>query len=120
MQRVTSTRRTTRRRSATDNRDATSAPPEVNLVTGFVAYSEGRTEDNHDFRRVLYTGLHMQLLVMLLLPGEQIGEEVRDLTDEFRREEDAGARSSSTSTWLQSRVPWRCRSGVELVAAACD
>lgn len=27
----------------------------------FVADIEGRTEDNHDFRRVLCTGLHMRL-----------------------------------------------------------
>jgi len=42
-------------------------------MKGFVADVEGRTEDNHDFRRVLVTGLHMQLVVMSLLPGEEIG-----------------------------------------------
>jgi mannose-6-phosphate isomerase-like protein (cupin superfamily) len=57
-------------------------------MTGFVADIEGRTEDNHDFRRVLYTGLHMQLVVMSLLPGEEIGEEVHEHADEFVRVED--------------------------------
>ena len=57
-------------------------------MTGFVADIEGCTEDNHDFRRVLYTGLHMQLVVMSLLPGEEIGEEVHEDTDEFLRVED--------------------------------
>lgn len=57
-------------------------------MKGFVSDIEGRTEDNHDFRRVLYTGLHMQLVVMSLLPGEEIGEEVHEYTDEFLRVED--------------------------------
>ena len=57
-------------------------------MNGFVADLEGRTEDNHDFRRVLYTGLHMQLVLMALLPGEEIGEEVHENTDEFLRVED--------------------------------
>jgi hypothetical protein len=33
-------------------------------MNGFVADIQGRTEDNHDFRRVPYTGLHMQLGLM--------------------------------------------------------
>ena len=57
-------------------------------MTGFIADIEGRTEDNHDFRRVLYTGLHMQMVLMSLLLGEEIGEEVHEHTDEFLRVED--------------------------------
>lgn len=57
-------------------------------MNGFVADIEGRTEDNHDFRRVLYTGLHMQLVLMSLLPGEEVGEEVHEHTDEFLRVEE--------------------------------
>lgn len=41
-------------------------------------------EENATFRTVLYTASHMQLVVMNLLPGENIGEEVHDL-DQFIR-----------------------------------
>ena len=33
-------------------------------------------KDNDDFRRVLFTGAHSQLVVMALASGEEIGEEV--------------------------------------------
>ena len=60
-------------------------------MTGFVDDIEGRAEDNHDFRQVLYTGLHMQLVLMSLLPGEETGEEVHEHTDEFLHVEAAEA-----------------------------
>jgi mannose-6-phosphate isomerase-like protein (cupin superfamily) len=56
-------------------------------VNGFVGDIEGRTEDNRDFRRVLYTSPHMQLVLMSLEPGEDIGEEVHEDTDQFFRVE---------------------------------
>ena len=34
---------------------------------------------NQDFRRVLFTGTHSQLVIMTLAPGEEIGEEVHDV-----------------------------------------
>jgi mannose-6-phosphate isomerase-like protein (cupin superfamily) len=57
-------------------------------MTGFVDDIEYRTENNRAFRRVLYTGPHMQLVVMTLLPGEEIGEEVHEHTDQFFRVEE--------------------------------
>jgi mannose-6-phosphate isomerase-like protein (cupin superfamily) len=33
-------------------------------------------EDNRDYRRVLFTGDHSQLVVMSLEPGEEIGEKI--------------------------------------------
>ncbi len=36
-----------------------------------------------DFRRVLFTGEHSQLVVMTLQPGEEIGEEVHDVDQSF-------------------------------------
>jgi mannose-6-phosphate isomerase-like protein (cupin superfamily) len=42
---------------------------------------------NSDFRRVLYTGPHSQLVVMSLLPGEEIGLEIHDKVDQFLRVE---------------------------------
>lgn len=56
-------------------------------MKAFIDDIEDRTEDNRDFRRVLYTGPHLQLVVMSLLPGEEIGEEVHPNTDQFFRVE---------------------------------
>lgn len=42
--------------------------------------------ENEDFRKVLYTGARLQLVVMALKPGEDIGEEVHEL-DQFIRVE---------------------------------
>lgn len=60
-------------------------------MKGFVGNIEDRTEHNRDFRRVLYTGPHLQLVLMSLGPGEDIGEEVHEDTDQFfRLEEGSG------------------------------
>ena len=55
---------------------------------GFIADIEDQTEENRDFRRVLYTGPHMQLVLMSLAPGEDLGEEVHETTDQFFRVEE--------------------------------
>lgn len=54
-------------------------------MKGFVANIEGLTLDNSDFRRVLYTGHNLQLVLMTLQPGEEIGEEVHEDRDQFFR-----------------------------------
>ena len=54
-------------------------------MKGFVDDIEDLTESNKDFRRVLYTGKHLQLVLMTLQPGEEIGEEVHDTHDQFFR-----------------------------------
>lgn len=54
-------------------------------MQGFVADIEKLTVENTDFRRVLYTGKHLQLVLMTLQPGEGIGEEVHDGHDQFFR-----------------------------------
>lgn len=46
---------------------------------------EQATEDNHDFRRVIHTGNHLQLVLMSLLPGEEIGDESHATHDQFFR-----------------------------------
>ena len=56
-------------------------------MKGFVDGIERLTEANADFRRVLYTGRHLQLVLMTLQPGEEIGEEVHDDGDQFFRVE---------------------------------
>lgn len=57
-------------------------------MKGFVADIEELTEENSDFRRVLYTGKNLQLVLMAIQPGEEIGEEVHDDRDQFFRVEE--------------------------------
>lgn len=57
-------------------------------MKGFVGDIEKMTEQNSDFRRVLYTGRQLQLVLMAIQPGEDIGEEVHGDRDQFFRVED--------------------------------
>ena len=57
-------------------------------MKGFIADIEDLTEENTDFRRVLYTGKKMQLVLMALQPGEEIGTEVHEDRDQFFRIEE--------------------------------
>ena len=54
-------------------------------MKGYIDDIEKVTEDNGDYRRVLYTGKHLQLVLMALQPGEEIGEEVHEGHDQFFR-----------------------------------
>jgi mannose-6-phosphate isomerase-like protein (cupin superfamily) len=56
-------------------------------MKGFVADIEELTEENSDFRRVLYTGKKLQLVLMAIKPGGEIGEEVHEDRDQFFRVE---------------------------------
>jgi mannose-6-phosphate isomerase-like protein (cupin superfamily) len=53
-------------------------------MAGYVINIEKATLKNDNFRKVLYTAENSQLVVMSLLPGEDIGSEVHDL-DQFIR-----------------------------------
>ena len=59
---------------------------------GYIDNIEEKTQGNSNFRQVLYTGKHMQLVVMSLKPGEDIGEEVHDTVDQFFRIEEGEAK----------------------------
>ena len=52
---------------------------------GFIENIEDLTADNGDFRRVIYTAQHMQLVLMSLSAGEEIGEELHTESDQFFR-----------------------------------
>jgi mannose-6-phosphate isomerase-like protein (cupin superfamily) len=65
------------------NRPAAAAPTTSH---GFRIDIEAATLANDDFRRVLYTASHCQLVLMSLLPGEEIGAEVHTLDQFFRVE----------------------------------
>ncbi len=57
----------------------------VRNMNGYVTLLERETRKNADFRRVLYTGKHSQLVLMNLKPGEEIGEETHVDVDQFFR-----------------------------------
>ena len=54
-------------------------------MKGYMTSIEKETRKNTDFRHVLYTGKHSQLVLMNLKPGEEIGEEVHNTVDQFFR-----------------------------------
>ena len=56
-------------------------------MNGYVTNIERDTLENSDYRRVLYTGPHTQLVLMTLQPGEQIGQETHAEHDQFIRVE---------------------------------
>jgi mannose-6-phosphate isomerase-like protein (cupin superfamily) len=58
------------------------------MKKGYHANIESLTKENGDFRRVLYTAEHMQLVLMSLLPGEEIGMETHPDNDQFFRFEE--------------------------------
>ena len=56
-----------------------------NRVKGFTINIEKATLENNNFRKVLYTGKHNQLVLMSLWPKEEIGMEVHPDNDQFFR-----------------------------------
>ncbi len=54
-------------------------------MKGFADDIEKLTEDNNAFRKVLYTGENIQLVIMALQADEEIGEEVHSDRDQFFR-----------------------------------
>ena len=54
-------------------------------MKGFCANIEKDTLENVNFRKVLYTGKHSQLVLMNLKPMEEIGMEVHPDNDQFFR-----------------------------------
>lgn len=56
-------------------------------MKGFVGDIEEMTEENTHFRRVIYTGKNLQLVLMAIEPGKDIGEEVHEGHDQFFRVE---------------------------------
>ena len=61
-------------------------------MTPYIGSIESTTLNNRDFRHVLFTGKHSQLVVMYLLPGEEIGDEIHAKVDQFFRIEEGEAR----------------------------
>lgn len=54
-------------------------------MAGYVVNIEEKTLQNKKFREVLFTAQHSQLVLMSLLPNEDIGMEVHEIVDQFIR-----------------------------------
>jgi mannose-6-phosphate isomerase-like protein (cupin superfamily) len=54
-------------------------------MKGYHSNIEQDTISNDNFRKVEYTGKHLQLVLMSLKPGEEIGVETHDENDQFLR-----------------------------------
>ncbi|MCW1888223.1 MAG: cupin domain-containing protein [Candidatus Moranbacteria bacterium] len=61
-------------------------------MNGYTGNIERQTEENENYREVLYTGPNMQLVVMALQAGEEIGMEKHDTHDQFFRIEQGECR----------------------------
>ena len=57
----------------------------MNKKKGYHANIENLTKENSNFRKVLYTGEHMQLVLMSIPIGDEIGMEVHNDNDQFFR-----------------------------------
>ena len=57
-------------------------------MKGFVGNIQRLTDDNKAFRQVLYTGKNLQLVLMTMKTGEEIGEETHEDRDQFFRIEE--------------------------------
>lgn len=59
-------------------------------MAGFVTNIESETENNDNFRKVLFTAPHSQLVLMSLNAGEDIGMEVHEVDQFLRIESGSG------------------------------
>ncbi len=59
-------------------------------MKGYISNIEKSTLENSHFRKVLYTTTQSQLVLMSLLPGEEIGEEIHDVDQFLRIEQGTG------------------------------
>src|SRR5665647_1233887 len=54
-------------------------------MKGFKSNIERDSLKNENFRKVIYSGKHLQVVLMSLKPGEEIGLETHPITDQFFR-----------------------------------
>lgn len=63
------------------------------MITPYVNNIEDETLGNDNFRKEVFTGEHLQMTVMSLLPGEDIGAEIHPTTDQFLRVEQGSGKA---------------------------
>lgn len=81
-------------------------------MIGYVANIEELTKENIDFRRVLYSGSKLQLVLMSVAPSEQLGGETHADTDQFFRIEEGKGRI------VIDGVPHKVKAGDGIVVPA--
>jgi mannose-6-phosphate isomerase-like protein (cupin superfamily) len=59
----------------------------------YIKNIDKETLDNEDYRRVVWTGDHFQLVLMNVLPGQEIGEETHKGVDQFLRLESGSGKA---------------------------
>lgn len=70
-------------------------------MTGYAINLEEKTRENNHFREVLFTATGLQLVVMSLEPGEEIGLETHDGIDQFIRVEAGRGKARLNETEYQ-------------------
>jgi mannose-6-phosphate isomerase-like protein (cupin superfamily) len=81
-------------------------------MRGFIGDMEQMTEKNSDFRHVVYTGKQLQLVLMSIEPGDDIGEEIHADRDQFFRVE-----KGEGEVWIDGHTT-RIKSDVAIVVPA--
>ena len=77
-------------------------------MKGFIADIQTLTEGNSDFRRVLYTGKNLQLVLMAIQPGDDIlAKKYTKIVTSFSVSKKVKARSLSTATGQKLKVTTR-------------
>lgn len=81
-------------------------------MLGWVKNIEKISLKNKNFRKVVFTGKHAQVVLMKLLPGEEIGWEVHTTIDQFFRLEqgkvrlDLGAGKDAVDESHEAKNAW--------------
>ena len=75
---------------------------------------EAATMDNKNFRKVLYTSRHSQLVLMSLKPKEEIGEETHFDNDQFFRVESGNGKCVIDANEQFKMISTVIKSGNEL------
>lgn len=63
------------------------------MITPYVHNIEEQTLNNDFFRKEVFTGEHLQITVMSINPGEDIGVETHPTTDQFLRVEQGSGKA---------------------------
>ena len=84
----------------------------VTCMTPYFGTIEEETLANENFRQVVFTGEHVQVVLMSLLPGEEIGMETHPHVDQFFRIE------SGMGKAVVAGVEYELRDGTALVVPA--
>jgi len=75
----------TNEKNKTQNKDSLHQTQNQTNMKGFKSNIENDVLANEDFRKVVYTAKHLQLVLMTLKVGEEIGEETHPIIDQFFR-----------------------------------